>query len=433
VTVAFGLAVMTGAVAPAAAEARPEGAPTFTRDVAPIFYKRCISCHRPGEMAPMSLLSYREARPYARSIRARVEAATMPPWHAEAKPGTFLNERQLTASERDTIVQWVAGGAPEGDSRDLPPAPSFPDGWTIGKPDLVLSMPEAFDVPAQGTIPYQDVVIPTPFTEDTWVRALELRAGVPSVVHHILVFGREPGTGSPHAFSQKPLPKGGNHGVEPPQRQLGEGLRPPQAGQPRGGQPPTRRVLLATLAPGTSSFVFPEGTAMKIKAGTTLEFQLHYTANGSAASDRSSIGFVLANEPPEREMRVSHFMNPLLYLPAGAANQRVDTLIEFTADARIWAIFPHTHLRGKAWEYRLHHPEGRSEVVLSVPNYDFNWQTYYQFARPLEAPKGARLEAIAYYDNSAANRANPDPTMDVRWGEQTWEEMQYTGISYTVD
>jgi hypothetical protein len=357
----------------------------------------------------------------------------MPPWHAEAPPGTFLDERKLTPAERETIVRWISSGAPQGDARDLPPAPVLPDGWQIGTPDAVLTMPRPFRVPASGTVPYQDIVIPTNFTEDKWVRALELRAGVPAVVHHILVFGHEPGAGGPHAFQQRELPNAGNHGVEVPRR-----APPPQEPHREGSGPAgppsaSRRVLLATLAPGTNRFVFPEGTALKIKAGTTLEFQMHYTANGQPASDQSSLALVFAKEPPAQEMRVSHFMNTQMFLPAGAANQRVDTLIEFTADSHIWALFPHTHLRGKSWEYRLHRPDGATEVVLSVPGYDFNWQTYYQFARPLAAPKGSRLEAIAHYDNSSANRANPDPSAAVRWGEQTWEEMQYTGISYTVD
>jgi hypothetical protein len=401
--------------------------PTFSRDVAPILHKHCVTCHRPGEMAPMSLLTFQEARPWVRSIRTRIEAGTMPPWHAEAPFGTFSNDRRLTAAEKETIVRWAAGGAPEGDPNDLPTPPVFPKDWRIGTPDLVVSMPKPFEVPASGTIDYQNFDVPTNLTEDKWVQALELRATAPAVVHHILVFGREPGGVAPQAYTQRALPNGGNHGVVPP-RPTAESGTP---GQRDGSQPPRR--LLATLAPGTSTFVFPEGAAMKIQAGTTFVFQVHYTANGTPATDQSSIGLVFAKEPPRQEMRVSHFMNTQLFLPAGSANQRVDAAIEFTADSHIVALFPHTHPRGKSWEYRMVYPDGRSEVVLSVPKYDFNWQTYYQYARPIPAPKGSRLEAIAHYDNSTANKANPDPTADVRWGEQTWEEMQYTGITYTVD
>jgi mono/diheme cytochrome c family protein len=435
----LGVAVTLGVAAlnPPAAQAQTS-APTYSKDVAPILNQNCAGCHRPGEMGPMPLLTFDQVRPYAASIRRRVENGTMPPWHAEAPSGHFLNERRLTAAEKDTISRWVAAGAPQGNPQDLPPAPRFVDGWSIGTPDVVLSMQKEFEVPASGTIDYQNFAIPTNFTEDKWIQAMELRAGTPSVVHHILVFARETGV-QPRRdpFRQVALPNGGNHGVTMPQRSEGQ---PPQQnqGQQQGSQnqaprQPVRQTLIASLAPGTTTMVFQPGTALRIGAGTTVIFQVHYTANGTAARDLSRMGLILAKEAPRQEIMSSQFMNPQLILPAGAANQRVDSAIEFTADSHIWALIPHTHLRGKSWEYRLTYPDGRSEVVLSVPKYDFNWQTYYHYATPLAVPKGSRLEAVAHYDNSAANKANPDPTVTVRWGEQTWEEMQYTGITYTVD
>ena len=175
------------------------------------------------------------------------------------------------------------------------------------------------------------------------------------------------------------------------------------------------------------------GQAMLIKAGSILTFQVHYAANGSGAADQSSIGFIFAKEPPRQQVHASAFVNAMFAIPPGASNYKIDSAIEFNQDARILALFPHTHLRGRAWEYRLIYPDGRSEVVLSVPKYDFNWQTYYQFAKPLAVPKGARLEASAKYDNSAGNKSNPDPKIEVHWGEQTWEEMQYSGITFVVD
>jgi hypothetical protein len=192
-------------------------------------------------------------------------------------------------------------------------------------------------------------------------------------------------------------------------------------------------VLIATTAPGTNALTFQPGTAMQIKAGSVLTFQVHYTASGEPTRDQSSIGFVFAKQPPLQEIRNSAFMNAQLKLPAGASDTAVDAAILFSEDAHITALFPHTHLRGKSWEYHLVYPDGRSETVLSVPRYDFNWQTYYQFAQPISVPKGARLESTARYDNSDANRSNPDSTIDVKWGEQTWQEMQYSGITFTVD
>jgi len=411
-----------------AAMAQSGDTPTFSRDVTPILFKNCVSCHRPGEMAPMSLLTYAQARPFARSIREKVELGTMPPWHAEAPAGTFLNERQLTSTEKGILVRWASNGAPEGDPKDMPPVPSFPTGWTIGTPDAIFTMAKPYDVPASGEIAYQFVQIPTNFTEDKWAQAIEIRPGVRSVVHHVLVFASEPG-GTPRQqpFVQRP---GGGNGRGAAQ------VAPALAAALRGraqNAATNRGPLIATTAPGTNAQLFQPGKAMRIKAGSILTLQIHYTATGKAEKDSTSVGFIFAKEPPQQEVRSSAFINAQLTIPAGATNHRVDSVIDFNQDAHIVALFPHTHLRGKNWEYQLTYPDGREEVVLAVPRYDFNWQTYYQFAKPIAAPKGSTLRAIAHYDNSANNKANPDPKVEVRWGDQTWEEMQYSGITYTVD
>jgi mono/diheme cytochrome c family protein len=387
--------------------------PTFTKDVAPVLYKHCAGCHRSGDMAPMSLLTYEEVRPWAKSIREKVATGQMPPWHAVAPHGMFANDRRLSEQEKDILIRWVDGGAPKGNPKDLPPAPKFSDGWEIGAPDVVISMPKEYEVPASGTIDYQYFEAPTNFTEDKWVQAIEVRPGVRSVVHHILVFCREPGaTPQPPAF----VP------VAPEM----------PAARPNAPPRPQPRTLIATTAPGTNAMTFQPGRALRIRAGAVLQFQLHYTANGSGAKDRSSVGLVFAKQPPQEEIRTSAFVNHLLVLPPGESDKAVDSAIRFTEDTSIYALFPHTHLRGKSWEYRLVYPDGHTEVVLSVPKYDFNWQTYYVFTKPLTVPKGARLEATAHYDNSTANPWNPDPKVEVRWGEQTWQEMQYSGITYSV-
>jgi hypothetical protein len=202
------------------------------------------------------------------------------------------------------------------------------------------------------------------------------------------------------------------------------GLRPQ-----REDQVPGR--LLATYAPGTNPQVFRPGTAVRLEPGGVIELQMHYTANGEAGTDRTKIGFIFSKDPSPREVRVSHFMNGTLTLPAGAPDVRVDADLSFVADATVWGIFPHTHVRGKKWEYVLELPDGTKKTVLSVPRYDFNWQTYYMFTEPLQVPKGSRLVSSAWYDNSAANKSNPDPKVDVTWGDQTWEEMQYTGLLFS--
>ena len=396
----------------AAGRAESNGnAPTFSKDVAPIIYRNCASCHRSGEIAPMSLLTYEEVRPWAKAIREKVSLGQMPPWHANAPRGAFSNDRRLTDQEKDTLIRWAGNGAPQGDPKDLPPAPKFADGWEIGKPDAVIAMAKSYDVPASGTVAYQYFTAPTNFTEDKWIQAIEVRPGARKVVHHILVFARAPENAPPETGYLQVVPKLGSGGAR------GEG----------------RGALIATTAPGTNALVFDPGTALLIKAGSVLTFQVHYTASGAAAADRSSVGVIFAKEPPRQRIRTSAFMNPLFRLPPGAPNEAVESAIEFTEDVHIYALFPHTHLRGKSWEYRMVYPDGRKETVLSVPQYDFNWQTYYVFAKPLAVPKGARLEATAHFDNSPNNKFNPDATVEVRWGEQTWQEMQYSGITYAID
>jgi hypothetical protein len=366
----------------------------------------------------MSLLTYEQTRPWAKSIREKVSTGLMPPWHADAPHGIFANDRRLTDREKDTLIRWASSGAPEGNAADLPAAPKFAEGWEIGKPDAVFSI-APYEVPAKGTIDYQNFSVPTNFAEDKWIQAIEVRPGVRSVVHHILVFSREPGgTVRPAGFVSvvpKPL------AAPPPAA--------PKPGEPQLGPP----ILIATMAPGTKAMTFEPGRAIRIKAGSVLSFQLHYTTNGTASVDKSSVGMIFANQPPQQEVRTSAFMNLFFRIPAGTADQAVDSAIQFDQDSHIFALFPHTHLRGKSWRYVMVYPDGRSEVVLSVPKYDFNWQTFYEFAKPIAAPKGSRLEATAHYDNSVTNPSNPDPKVDVRWGEQTWNEMQYSGIVYTVD
>jgi hypothetical protein len=397
--------------------------PTFSKDVAPVLFKNCSGCHRPGEIGPMPLLNYTQARPWAKSIRAAVAAGTMPPWHATEDRGTFSNDRRLTSQERETIIAWVDGGAPQGDPKDLPPTPVFVDGWQIGKPDVVLTMEKPFGVPASGTIDYQYIQIPTNFSEDKWIQAIEVRPGARAVVHHVLVFATEPGVAPTKKAFTPVIPE-----ITP---EIRKKLAEREAEHPSPRKDPG--ALLATYAPGTAPQVFEGGAGMRIKAGAVLTLQLHYTANGKATEDASSVGMIFAKQPPATEVKSDAFYNPLLKLPPGAQDTAVDAGIQFNEDAHVTAIFPHTHVRGKSWEYQLIYPDGRKEAVLVVPHYDFNWQTYYTFVTPLAVPKGSRLVSTAHYDNAASNPANPDAKIEVHWGDQTWQEMQYTGITYTVD
>ena len=376
---------------------------TFTKDVAPILYNRCIECHRPGEIAPMSLMTYQEVRPWARSIRERVVERSMPPWSADPHSGKFSNDPSLSQKEIDTIVSWVGAGAPKGDDKDMPPAPKFTSGWTIGKPDVVLSMTEEYAIPADGTIPYLYFTIPTNFKEDKWVQAMEIRPGNRGVVHHVIAFTQEAGSG-----------------------RIGD----PQSA---GGETQRGRGQLGGITPNKTGIVFAPGTARLVKAGSSIVFQMHYTTNGEATKDRTSIGLVFSREPPTKTVTTGNALNARFAIPAGADNHEVKSSTTLKEDVHITSFMPHMHFRGKDFTYTAVYPDGRSEILLTVPKYDFNWQLTYVLEKPVALPKGTRLDCVAHFDNSTKNRYNPDPTKEVRWGDQTWEEMMIGWFSFTRD
>jgi hypothetical protein len=367
----------------------------------------------------MSLLTYEQARPWAKAILKATENRTMPPWHTDAPSGTFHNERILTAAERNTLMAWANGGAARGDDTELPTAPAFTEGWSLGTPDLVLEMQEEYKLPATGTIQYEWFYIPTNFTESKWVKSIEVRPGNRKAVHHVLVYHRAKPDGRRPAIAR------GNqeHQSNPPPDEPGVSERPRR--RDLNAMPPR---LMATYAPGTNPQAAPAGTAFRLEPGGIIELQMHYTATGKPTTDRTKIGITFSKDREPRELFAQHFMNMQMKLPAGAANVSITTDLEFVQDATVWGIFPHTHLRGKRWAYQLVLANGDTRPILSVPRYDFNWQTYYLFKEPLRVPKGAKIVATAWYDNSAANKSNPDPTKEVLWGEQTWQEMQYTGV-----
>lgn len=411
--------------------------PTFAEDVAPILYKNCAGCHRPGGIGPFSVLNYDTVNAHVDQIRDAVDQGIMPPWHADGPHGVFSNDRRLSDADKSTIVRWADAGAKPGDMKDLPPQPDYPSKWTIGggRPDLVLGMNEDFQVPASGTIDYQYFRIPTNLTEDKWVKAIEIMPGAREVVHHVLVYAYVPP--SPSAAPQTP-PAAPAAGAPRPQPVFifnrAEETTPPDPPRQDSLHAPPRPMgtLIASMAPGTSTQVFPEGTALRLRAGTVLTFQMHYTAHGHAMTDRTMIGFKFANEMPDEEIHAAAFINGAFTLPAGAKDIPVTATLATGQAVRIWGLLPHTHLRGVRWHYDLQTPDGTSEVILDVPHYDFNWQTYYMFAKPLDLPAGSKIVSTAWYDNSVTNKHNPDPTKDVHWGDQTWEEMQYTGFLYTI-
>ncbi len=364
---------------------------SWCRDVAPIVQKRCQACHRPGQSAPFGLTSHREAAGWAQAIREVIEEGRMPPWGARAAHGTFANDPSLTRSEKETIFRWIEAGCPEGDPRDLPPPARFPAGWRIPGPDLVVSMPEAFTVPAEGTIEYQHIRVDPGFKEDRWVRAAEVRPGNPAVVHHCNIFLQPPGIDDP------------------------EDLR--EAGK-------LGSYCLTMTAPGTPPLVLPDGMAKRIPAGWKIVFVLHYQAVGSVQKDRTSLALTFADPKTVRQEVATRLMFDLdLRIGPRVKEHQVAQTWEVKRDVLLLSFFPHMHLRGRSFRYDLVHADGREEVLLDVPRFDFNWQHRYVLARPRRIVAGSRLRCTAVYDNSEDNPANPDPDAEVRTGTQSWEEM----------
>ena len=363
-----------------------DGAPTFSKDVAPIFYARCAECHRPTMYAPMSLLTYEDARPYARAIKQRVVARSMPPWGADAPAGVFKNDPSLTQQEIDTITAWVDAGAPKGDDQDLPGRPEFSEGWTIGRPDAVFAMEEDFQIPAEGTVAYQYVRVPTHLTDDKWIQAIEIRPGAAAQVHHVIAFTQPAGA---------PLNGGGVLG-------------------------PTN---IGGTTPNKPGIRFPDGVARLLRGNQDIILQIHYTTNGKPAADRTRVGIIFAKEPPLKLAAGGLVAQPRFVIPAYDGNAEVRGTSRIQRDTVVTTLTPHMHVRGKDMTYIAHYPDGTSETLLRVPKYDFNWQITYELATPKVLPRGTELEVIAHYDNSPNNKFNPDASKDVRWGDQTWEEM----------
>ncbi len=390
---------------------------TFYKDVLPVLQKNCQTCHRPGEIAPASFLTYESTRPWAKSMKTAVLTRQMPPWFADSHYGKFSNDRSLAEADIRTLVSWVDAGAPAGDPKDAPAPVEWLEGWRIPQPDVVISMPIEFHVPARGTIDYQYIVIPTGFKEDKYVQLAEARPGNTKLVHHIIAFVREPGNrwlkdakpGVPY------VPKDPELSPEDQKKQDDAEAKLP--GIPFPGD------FLVAYAPGTVPEVIKPGRAKLIKAGSDIVLQMHYTSNGTAGTDISKIGLVFSKTPPTERMLTINTANVTFAIPPGAPDTQVNAKMTLQQDATLVNFLPHMHFRGKSFEYRATYPNGDKEVLLSVPNYDFNWQLTYDLAREKKLPKGTVIECEAHFDNSPNNRFNPDPTKEVHYGEQTWEEM----------
>ncbi len=386
-------------------------APTYYKDVLPVLQSKCQGCHRPGEIGPMSLLTYQSTRPWAAAIKEAVLTRKMPPWPADPHVGHFANVNSLTDVQRATLVSWVDHGAPEGNPADAPPPMHWVEGWGAGKPDLVIQMPKPYHVPKDGVVDYTYVIIPTHFQQDMWVRAAEIVPTNRAVVHHIIAFLRTPGS---KWFAGQPI---GEFFV-------------PQGGRGEDGA----SEFLVAYAPGLPPAVLPDGAAKLIPAGSDIVLQLHYTPNGKALDDQSKVGLYFSGKPKRREMTLSAADHDFA-IPAGDPDYPVDSSFTLRHEATLVGMMPHMHLRGKDFKYAIRYPDGRTEELLSVPRWDFHWQMYYKLADPLQLPAGTRIECAAHYDNSPNNPNNPDPSKVVHWGDQTFDEMMigFFDVNFPVD
>lgn len=422
----------------AKADHRAAASVTFNRDVAPIFFKNCVDCHRPGEMAPMSLLTYKDARPWARSIREKVISRQMPPWSADPHYGDFSNDRRLSQSDIDTIVAWVDQGASQGNARDLRPAPSFEGKWAIGKPDIVLTMEKDYVLTSAGSDEYINIAIPTGFTENKWVQAMEVHPGNKKIVHHAVIFVQPPLLAE-NVKRIEPLfmlnsifySDGTLRRVKMDAPVYDNGCAAPFGGYAFGSGVETLGMPLGFYAPGKATDSWPEGTAKLVPAGSNLILQMHYSrATGKTETDRTSVGLIFAKEPPEKPVFSFGALNFYFKLPAGDPNHEVKACYTFGRDVRMLDFMPHMHLRGKDMKYEAFYPNGSHEILIDVPSYNFNWQTLYKLKRPLSIPKGTRLVVTAHYDNSEKNKYNPDPAKSVRFGDPTYDEMMIGYFDY---
>lgn len=382
-------------------ESRSKGKPagskiTYAGQVARIIQENCVSCHRPGQVGPFPLDSYEQVTGWSAMIGMVVRDGRMPPWNADKEfDGHFINERKLSKKEKETLLAWLDGDMPRGDVKSEPPPKKWPKQWRIGKPDKVYYMAESFLVPKDGTVEYKYFEIPTDFKEDKWIVAMEAHPGAPEVVHHILAF-----------------------------------IVDPKNGRGKTDQLGLEDGFLCATVPGDTPSIFPKGCAKRLPAGAKIVLQMHYTTNGKPQRDRSAIGLKFSKGAIEREVSTRGIYNMNFEIPAGAAGHEVRAEFSPPEDIEVLSFFPHMHTRGRSWKYILHDASGAQRTVLSVTDYDFNWQESYILKKPLLVRKGSKIECIGIFDNSDKNFDNPDPTKPVKWGEQTWEEMMIGYIDW---
>ncbi|MBI4476636.1 MAG: cytochrome c [Acidobacteria bacterium] len=449
VATSFGSPVQT-----ADAEAASASVPTFTKDVAPIFNRSCVRCHRPGQIAPMALLAYQDVRPWVRSIKDKVVSREMPPWGADRTRGMkFRNDPSLTQQEIDTIVAWANGGAPKGDDADMPAPPAFASDsrWTNGEPDYVFQLPADQIIPAEGELDVSNLYTKIPFTEDRFAEAIEIRPSNPRVVHHLGAYVVD-------------LPKGAQ--LDAQGRLVGERSNREDEGGDReqAGFELAGASKLISYVPGRGLEVHRPGTGKRLAAGKYVRWAVHYNATGKQEIDRTKLGIWFNTKPVAHEVLTRQAGNPvptdrmgynnylvngkeiatedprtgrrrskIPNIPPYAENWTIVGVTPITEPITLYGLSPHMHLRGKSLKWVVVWPDGKEDVILDVPKFDFNWQIHYELETPLRLPAGSKLLGIGVYDNSLRNRWNPGPHLEVYWAEQSWDEMYQAFTEYSID
>jgi mono/diheme cytochrome c family protein len=366
---------------------------SYSEQIAPLLTAKCASCHRSGGGAPWAMTGYEMIRGFAPMIREVVRTKRMPPWHADPHYGSFIGERSMSDEDARMLVHWIEAGAPRGNGPDpLTAVQPNTTEWTLGKPDLIVEVP-AFEVPATGVVNYQYPRAANPLGHDAWIRAVEILPGNRSIVHHVLVGLDDPGNGSQRAI----------------RGQIGE---------------------LGGYAPGKNAVPYPADSGILLRKEAGFRFQMHYTPNGKAATDVTRVGLFFYDKPPKHAMHMTLMLDTTLSIPANTKAYKAKLEHVFDRDIVLYSVLPHAHLRGRAAKFTAIYPDGRQEILLSVPKYDFNWQTTYALDPPKPIPAGTRIVLDMTWDNSAQNPANPDPNRVVHWGEQTWDEMNVGWMRY---
>ena len=376
----------------------PTGDITWHNQVSRIVQNNCQECHRAGENGPFELVTYKDVKANRTMIKYQVENKLMPPWFADPAHGDFSNDRSLAPEDREALLTWIENDCPEGDAKDAPVERTWVEGWKIGTPDAIVGPAKTNKIPAKGTVKYQYIEVDTEFESDKWIQAMEIRPSSPQVVHHVLIFLKYP-RNHPRAKEQ-PMDNGGLNGY------------------------------FMGMVPGQGDITFPEGMGKFLPKGATMVFQIHYTPNGEPTEDKPQLGMIFCKDKPGKEVTTTGISNVFFNIPPGAENHEVKATYIVREKMRLLSLMPHMHVRGKAYRYVAKLPDGEEITLLEIPRYDFNWQLVYILREPIDLPKGSKIYATGWFDNSDKNPANPDPTKDVRFGEQTWEEMQIGYINW---